>query len=510
MAGQSSTRKPWRKTRWALFVIFLVLLGAFVHHLPSRPEPRVAMRGDWLEFTALSSDGRTLVTSQGDQNVSVWDTRSGRKVQSFPYRMRTVSADGRLLAMSDDAGTVIVADLQTGRRQTLGKPVPGRLVFSPTTKLLLVVGGEPEYKHALFETDTGKLIGIVKAAGDDDCYQFTPEDKHVAWGGLANDDLRLWDAATGKLERPLKGFVPFKFAPDRRTVLGVYHDRYVFWDMIDRGNMRPLRAPTDLFLWDASFSPDSKTLLCLNWEALKSEKEGVFLWDVATGKSRNLKLSPEPDKGNHWFNPFSPDSRLFFFWTQGKVAVCEAESGRVLWTTPFRTRLLFFTQDSRFLVATRDPNWDTTDLLDAKTGHVTTTPGRFSNHGRFSIQLNYCPPRSGILEWLRGWLFQAEDPPSYVRVFEGSTGSEIACVEIPHDGIEPSGNDARVSDDGSTLVTISHNDQGSLECWDLPIRKPLLRTFGVPLAIACLLFLVTGWRHWRRCKSSIASGGTKV
>jgi WD40 repeat protein len=184
MAVQSSTRKPWRKTRWAVFVIFLILLGTLVHHLPSRPKPRVAMRGDWLEFTALSSDGGTLVTSEGARNVLVWDTRSGRKVHSFPYRMRTVSADGRLLAMSDDTGTVIVADPQTGRRQTLGKPAPGQFVFSPTTKLLLVAGGEPEYENALFETDTGKLIGTVKGAGDDDRYQFTAQDKHVAWDDL--------------------------------------------------------------------------------------------------------------------------------------------------------------------------------------------------------------------------------------------------------------------------------------------------------------------------------------
>jgi hypothetical protein len=177
------------------------------------------------------------------------------------------------------------------------------------------------------------------------------------------------------------------------------------------------------------------------------------------------------------------------------VAVCDAQAGRVLWTTPFQTWPLFFTEDSRFLVASRDSDWGTMDLLDASTGHVTTTPGRFSNNGRFSIQINDRPPRSGILEWLRGRFFPTEDPSSYVRVFEGSTGSEIACVEIPHVGAEPSGNDARVSDDGRTLVTISFDDQGLIECWDLPIRKPLLRTFGVPLAIACLLFLVTGWRR---------------
>ena len=65
---------------------------------------------------AFTPDGKTLIASNGDNRVYLWDLASGKERHSFvahPGRVRSVSVspDGKMLATSSKDSTVLLWDL---------------------------------------------------------------------------------------------------------------------------------------------------------------------------------------------------------------------------------------------------------------------------------------------------------------------------------------------------------------------------------------------------------------
>ncbi|RDW63404.1 vegetative incompatibility WD repeat protein [Coleophoma cylindrospora] len=131
----------------------------------------------------------------------------------------------------------------------------------------------PENWSSLLQTLEGHTSGVMAVA-------FSPNGKLVASG--SNDHtIRLWDSATGTLQRVLEGHTSVvgavAFSPDGTLVASGSYDRTVrLWDSATGMLQRALEGHTHA-VWAVAFSPDG------NLVASSSKDHTIRLWDSATG-----------------------------------------------------------------------------------------------------------------------------------------------------------------------------------------------------------------------------------
>jgi WD40 repeat protein len=309
---------------------------------------------------ALSPDGRTLVTSNADQTVRLWDLGD----RGNPRQLATLadSATPRYLAISvvfsPDGRTVATAGATDGNRgvvllwdvTSLGTPrrlatITGQfgatyeVAFAPDGRTLATVGGVapaiPLARHevrlwdvtdrtqprgqAVVSESTGKIVVAFHPSG------------HTLVTGNGDDTLTLWDISD--VGRPTSRFVlngltgavaAAAFSPDGHTLATATSDHLIrIWDFT---SSRQVRALTTLSGAQAAisalaFSPDGSTL--------------------ATGTDNMVRLEDLADytyatraHGGVYGVDFSPNGRI--------LAVGNADGTTGLWdvTDHHRVRVL--------------------------------------------------------------------------------------------------------------------------------------------------------------------------
>src|SRR5262249_36595741 len=150
---------------------------------------------------AFSPDGKTLASggSVDDTAVCLWDVATGRERRRLTGHERGVSA----LAFSPDRSTLASGGYD-GKGRLWGLASGNGRIRRRHRETILRVG---------FSRD-GKLLASL---------------------GRGEKTLRLWDAATGKEVRELRGpdcvLGAFAFSPDGKTLAGVDLGALRLWDL---------------------------------------------------------------------------------------------------------------------------------------------------------------------------------------------------------------------------------------------------------------------------------------
>jgi WD40 repeat protein len=233
--------------------------------------PRNASPG--LSAIAWAPDGRLLARGSSAQ-VALWDAVTGEELPPLPAAPARVlglafSPDGRFLAAAGGdlaapltPGEVTVWDVDREGKTTAEKETPGRLRFRKEARS--------------FREHTTPVVAVA----------FAPAGVAGARGGRVasssyDGTIKIWDAATGKVEHTLRGQGPnvtgLRFSPDGTRLASCGNGKVWVWDTAAGRQLYACgRGEARTFFRDAVFSPDGKYLVT-------ADDSAVRVWDAATG-----------------------------------------------------------------------------------------------------------------------------------------------------------------------------------------------------------------------------------
>ena len=296
---------------------------------------------------AVSPDGRFALSGAEDQTARLWDLESGKELQRFEGHTGNVlsvafSPDGRLAATAgtdrtirlwrlfDPTAPAKAAVLYAIPWQDEQQHFPAHITqtrFSPDGRLFFGAGDSgPSGAVRVWNAVTGKQIQEFVPGGDVwfSSAQFLPGGKYLVTSYSSDNDLYLWEIATGKVVRKFVGhtkpLLSFTVSPDGKRILSWDDDQTMrLWDVETGEELRKLEGHPDKA--SGAFSPDGKQILTFGPD------QTLRLWDVETGK----ELRELGGRVTGGAGCFSPDGKQVLSYGPSKtIRLLDLETGNVV------------------------------------------------------------------------------------------------------------------------------------------------------------------------------------
>jgi WD40 repeat protein len=224
---------------------------------------------------AFSPDSSQIVTAENDGRIRLWNASTGRQLRRMePFREIPIvgiawNKDGRRIVGLWQNGTLAVFDASTGVVISQQSIRPGTLLeanqswtlmFSPDSRRVLGVANDTK---TINMWDIG-LPRLHNRGGSVNGVSWSPDNRHIV---IANEDgtAKIWDAATGLLERTLEGHqgavTSTKWSPDGNLIATTGMDGTIRIWKATTGDLERTIEGHDGTVTSAAWSPDSTLIL---------------------------------------------------------------------------------------------------------------------------------------------------------------------------------------------------------------------------------------------------------
>jgi WD40 repeat protein len=163
-----------------------------------------------MSAVAFGPDGRTVAAVSGDDRaVGIWDMATGREVRRGSLHHNDsiaslcLARDGKTIASGGLDGTARLWDTTTFRRLSLldaSQDPVFSIDISPDGKTICVGGADAILR--LWKPDTGEVQESAKRDVPDEhmihTVAFAPDGNRVAWSGIDDGIVRIWDVKQGR------------------------------------------------------------------------------------------------------------------------------------------------------------------------------------------------------------------------------------------------------------------------------------------------------------------------
>ena len=257
-----------------------------------------------INSVLFSPDNRTVVGLTGDREIRIWDVDTGERksLSEYPGIVINVSfsSDGKTLATGIYGGIIHLWDVDTGKHK---KTIYNLSVnddydfkpFSPNGKKF--VFGNTTGTVYLWDKDTKQELALSGMDYNSKEYPYNTRailspDSHTlaSWQRREDMNIRLWDTASGKHKRTLRGHKSrvktVEFSPDSSMLASWSSESDTtirLWDVATGRHKRTLKGHTKK-VEDVSFSPDGKTFASGGLDGT------IRIWNLKTGKQEHALL----------------------------------------------------------------------------------------------------------------------------------------------------------------------------------------------------------------------------
>ena len=275
-----------------------------------------------LSLPALTFYGRTLISTDGNREVTYWDADTGQKLSESqldsPINIVTFSQDGGTLAIGDRNGRIQLWDTTTSRQQAdLEGHGGGRdsgilaLAFSPDEKML--ASGSEDKTVRLWDTQNHTKLGTLRGhTGWVTAVAFS-EDGNTVASGDASKIIKLWDLDTQQERATITGHKntinALAFAPAGTPLYGMClasgsaDGTIRFWNPLNGEELVTFTSGHIESVKAVAFSENGTTLTTAAFNGI------VDVWSLQTGRELITFTNGQCDTAD--IVALSPDAAYF-------------------------------------------------------------------------------------------------------------------------------------------------------------------------------------------------------